>query len=121
MGAGPERDRSAAPADAVTPAEAAEAHAWVVAPKGALDVATCSELEERLDEVIDKGATIVVLDLGEVDFIDSSGIRVIVRAGRRLVDDGGRLLVENTSGATQRILEVTGILEHLRDSRSSAN
>jgi anti-anti-sigma factor len=110
MGAGPERDGVVAPAP--------EAPAWVVAPKGALDIATCGELHSRLNEVIDAGATIVVLDLAEVDFIDSSGIREIVRAGRRLQDDGGRLLVENTSGATQRILEVTGILEHLRETHS---
>jgi anti-anti-sigma factor len=92
-------------------------HAWVIAPKGAVDIASCGELQARLDEVIDAGATIVVLDLGDVDFIDSSGIREIVRAGRRLQDADGRLLVENTSGATQRILEVTGILEHLRDNK----
>jgi anti-anti-sigma factor len=94
-----------------------DAHAWVVAPKGAVDMATCDELQARLEEVVDAGATIVVLDLGEVDFIDSSGMRVIVRVGRRLQEAGGRLLVENTSGATQRVLEVTGILEHLRDTQ----
>jgi anti-anti-sigma factor len=110
MGAAPEPERSGA-------STTSDAHAWVVAPKGAVDIATCGELESRLQEVIDSGATIVVLDLGEIDFIDSSGIRVIVRAARHLQERDGRLLVENTSGATQRILEVTGILEHLRDSR----
>jgi anti-anti-sigma factor len=109
MGAGADGARAAA--DGTTP------HAWVVAPKGAVDIASCGALQASLDEVVDSGATIVVLDLGDVDFIDSSGIRVIVRTGRRLNDAGGRLLVENTSGATQRILEVTGILEHLRDSQ----
>jgi anti-anti-sigma factor len=111
--------------DAPSPTRrAAEPHAWVVAPRGDLDLASCDQLAARLDEVIDAGAVILVLDLGEVDFVDSSGIREIVRAARRLDDNGGRLLVENASGATQRILEVTGILEQLRvraagDPRSS--
>src|SRR5512134_819461 len=108
MGAGPNAEGSAAPA------ATSDAHAWVLAPKGAVDIATCGELESRLEEVIEGGATIVVLDLAEIDFIDSTGIRVIVRAARLLQENGGRLLVENTSGATQRILEVTGILETLR-------
>lgn len=111
MGAGPKPEGSAAPA------ATSDANAWVLAPKGAVDIASCGELESRLEEVIDGGATIVVLDLGEIDFIDSSGIRVIVRASRHLQEKGGRLLVENTSGATQRILEVTGILEILRQSQ----
>ena len=111
MGAAPKPERPGASA------ETQDAHAWVVAPKGAVDIATCGELESRLREVIESGATIVVLDLGEIDFIDSSGIRVIVRGARHLQERGGRLLVENTSGATQRILEITGILEHLRDTR----
>jgi anti-sigma B factor antagonist len=97
------------------PAIAGDTHAWVVAPRGAIDIASADALAARLDEVIEAGALIVVLDLGGVDFIDSSGIRVVVRAARQIDEGGGRLLVENTSGATQRILEVAGILEHLRN------
>jgi len=85
-----------------------------VAPHGAVDIASCDELAGSLDEVISSGARIIVLDLAHIDFIDSSGIRVIVRAARQMDAKGGRLLVENTSGATQRILEVAGILEQLR-------
>jgi anti-sigma B factor antagonist len=86
----------------------------VIAPQGAVDIATCDELAASLDEVIAGGAVIIVLDLANIDFIDSSGIRVIVRAARQVEQNGGRLLVENASGATQRILEVAGILEQLR-------
>jgi anti-anti-sigma factor len=94
--------------------------AWVVAPRGEVDIATCGELAASLDEVIQAGATVLVLDLGGVDFLDSSGIRVIVRAARELEELGGRLLIENASGATQRTLEVTGILEQLREPMSAS-
>jgi anti-anti-sigma factor len=89
-------------------------HAWVVSPRGDLDLATSGRLSARLDEVIDAGAVMVILDLGAVDFLDSTGMRAIARAAHRLEDNGGRLLVENASGATQRTLEVAGMLEHLR-------
>jgi anti-anti-sigma factor len=92
-----------------------DTRAWVVAPRGEVDIATCAELAASLDAVIQVGATMLVLDLGGVDFLDSSGIRVIVRAARELEERGGRLLIENASGATQRTLEVTGILEQLRE------
>jgi anti-sigma B factor antagonist len=91
-----------------------DTHAWVVSPRGDLDLATSGRLSARLDEVIDAGAVMVILDLGAVDFLDSTGMRAIARAAHRLEDNGGRLLVENASGATQRTLEVAGMLEHLR-------
>lgn len=88
--------------------------AWIVSPKGTVDLATCERLAGQIGEVIGSGATMIVLDLGEVEFLDSSGIRVIVHAAREMEERDGKLLVENASGATQRVLEVTGILEHLR-------
>ena len=91
-----------------------QAAVWVVAPRGAVDLQSCEQLAQSFREVIDAGGRVVVLDLGEVDFLDSSGIREIVRAARALQDIGGRLLVEHASGAVQRVLEVTGILEGLK-------
>jgi anti-sigma B factor antagonist len=91
-----------------------QAAVWTVAPRGAVDLQSCEQLARRFREVIDGGGRVVVLDLGAVDFLDSSGIREIVRAARELQDIGGRLLVEHASGAVQRVLEVTGILEGLK-------
>jgi anti-sigma B factor antagonist len=87
---------------------------WTVAPRGAVDLQSCEQFARSFREVIDGGGRVVVLDLGEVDFLDSSGIREIVRSARELEDLGGRLLVEHASGAVQRVLEVTGILEGLK-------
>jgi anti-anti-sigma factor len=97
----------------IDPAE--EPRAWVIAPRGDVDITTCDVLAARLQEVIDSGGLILVLDLREVNFLDSSGIRVILQAARDIDDQGGRLWIENASGAIQRIFEVAGILEHLRN------
>jgi anti-anti-sigma factor len=85
-----------------------------VIARGDIDIATAPLLAEELDRLIEAGAILVVLDAGDVTFVDSSGIRAIVDAGNRLRDHGGRLLIENVSGAMERILEVAGLIDHYR-------
>jgi anti-sigma B factor antagonist len=57
---------------------------------------------------------LIVLDASDVEFLDSSGLRVIVASGIRLSNAGGRLLIEGMSGAVQRVLEVSGLIEQYR-------
>lgn len=90
-------------------------HAWRVRLRGSLDVATAAHLDEMLATLTDLGARFVVLDLGAVDFLDSTGLRSIVDASHRLRDVGGQLTCSGLSGAAGRVLEVTGLLEALRD------
>ena len=92
-----------------------EPGAWSVSARGTLDLETAPKLQERLDSLIDDGAALIVLRLGEVEFLDSSGIRTIVEAARRLRDTGGKLLISEVSGAAQQVLEIAGVLSDLAD------
>lgn len=56
----------------------------VLAVGGEVDVYTAPRLRERLLELIDDGARRVVVDLGRVDFLDSTGLGVLVGAMKRL-------------------------------------
>jgi anti-anti-sigma factor len=94
--------------------------AWSVTASGTLDLATAPQLQRHLDALIDDGAALIVLRLRDVEFLDSSGIRTIVHAARRLRDDGGQLLVGEASGAVQQTLEISGVLADLSELRSSA-
>jgi anti-sigma B factor antagonist len=85
-----------------------------VIARGDIDVATAPLLAQELDRLIESGAVLVLLDAGDVSFVDSSGIRVIVDAGNRLRERGGRLLIEHVSAAMERILEVAGLIDHYR-------
>jgi anti-sigma B factor antagonist len=55
-----------------------------------------------------------VLDASGIDFVDSSGLRVIINCGNKLSAAGGRLLIEGMSGAVQRTLEISGLIDRYR-------
>ena len=90
-------------------------HAWEVDVVGELDASTIDAFDATIDDVVAKGGRLIVLDLTRVEFLDSSGLRGIVRASNLLGDLDGRLTVAGLSGAAERVLELTGILERLRD------
>ena len=80
-----------------------------VSVRGEVDIHTCAELEKTLTGLADKGVRTITLDLGEVGFIDSSGLRALVVGHKALQDHGGVLVVANPSASTARLLEVTGL------------
>ncbi len=82
----------------------------VVTPRGELDMASASELEQTIMPRLEEG-TWVVLDLRSLDFIDSSGLRVVVGAHRAAEERGGRFTcVRGATGTTvHRIVEIAGI------------
>ena len=51
----------------------------------------------------------LVLDLGELSFMDSSGIALLVRLNRYVKDMGGRLLIENPCSQPRRVIDTAGI------------
>lgn len=65
----------------------------VVHGAGELDMDTSPQLQDLLQEITDKGATRVVLDLADVTFMDSSGLGVLMVWFKELDDRGGRLCV----------------------------
>jgi anti-sigma B factor antagonist len=80
---------------------------------GELDPHTAPTLADELDEAIAGGATTVVLQLEELSFIDSSGLRVVISAHRQLDEKGGRLVLRSPSDTVRRLLEITGLLDHI--------
>jgi anti-sigma B factor antagonist len=76
-----------------------------------MDAHTCGELSETLDP-LPQGDD-VSLDLSGVSFMDSSGIRVLVDAHNRADAVGRRLVIEWPSSAVQRVLEISGLVDHL--------
>jgi len=84
----------------------------VVRASGELDVATAPQLRERLTTLIDDGgATRVVVDLEDVDFVDSTGLGVLVGALRRAREGGGEVRLVCTNHRILKVFEATGLHE----------
>jgi anti-anti-sigma factor len=81
-----------------------------ITPRGELDMASAPELEQAIMPRLGGGAW-VLLDLRTLDFIDSSGLRVVVGAHRAAEEQGGRFTcVRGAPGSTvHRIVEIAGI------------
>jgi anti-anti-sigma factor len=80
-----------------------------VTAHGEIDIHTCGELEQALLGLVDDGVSKLTLDLADVAFIDSSGLRALVVAHKALEENGGSLVVANPSSMAARLLEVTGL------------
>ncbi|HWX73797.1 MAG TPA: STAS domain-containing protein [Solirubrobacteraceae bacterium] len=81
---------------------------------GELDLASAPVLESRLEEPEVAGAATVVLDLREVQFIDSTGLRTIFAARSSCRQRGQELAVTRGSEQVQRLLSITRMGEQLR-------
>jgi anti-sigma B factor antagonist len=80
----------------------------VVALRGELDVATVGRLRAALSPIIDDtSAKLVVVDLVEVTFIDSTGLMTLLNALRRLVRRDARLVLACSNPTVLRLFEAT--------------
>jgi anti-anti-sigma factor len=91
----------------------------VIALDGELDLGTAGSLRESLFEAIENDGRGVAVDMRRCSFIDSTGLRVLVEAARRLGREGQRLRLIGMSDQPLRVFELTmgGRLElfHLQD------
>ena len=90
--------------------EARDGEAWVI-PTGDLDVAAAPELDESLSLALRSDAEKVVIDLRELQFLDSTGLRSIVEATR--ADDGPPVALVRGNDHVQRIFAVAGLVDQM--------
>ena len=84
--------------------------AAVVIPKGELDLATAPALESALGSAFSAGGSgSVVLDLRELEFIDSSGLRTLLSARRQAEDAGASFSLVAGHRGLERTLEIAGV------------
>ncbi len=79
---------------------------------GELDLATTPRAEQALRNA-EAGHEVVVLDLRQVSFIESTGLKMMFAADGRLRERGGCLVVLEGSRQVHRLLEMTGLSERL--------
>lgn len=82
----------------------------VLTVRGELDLATAPELEQALDEQLSRSVD-VVLDLRELDFMDSTGVRILVTAHAAAAAAGRRFALVRPApdSAVAKILSIAGL------------
>jgi anti-sigma B factor antagonist len=82
---------------------------YVVSVTGEIDAFTSPALEQELEWVLGDGASNAVVDLANVGFIDSTALRVLLKAQPGFARKGGRLVLVSEDRRILRTLEITGL------------
>lgn len=80
---------------------------------GELDLASAEVLEASLKELESSEPDVLVLDLRELEFMDSTGLRAVIAADARARDRGGRLVVVRAPEEVDRVFRLTRMDQHL--------
>ncbi|MFG2916118.1 STAS domain-containing protein [Kitasatospora sp. NPDC048298] len=86
------------------------ANGWTVVPlSGDLDDFSAREVRHLLDALADTGTTRVVVDLTAVDFLDSTGLNVLIGAARRVRGEQGTLRLAGAVPRVRDLVELSGV------------
>ncbi len=90
--------------------DVSERDGWaVLSVGGEVDVATAPRLREQLIELVNGGHHRIVVDLSEVEFLDSTGLGVLVGALKRVRTHDGDLALVCTESRILKVFEITGL------------
>lgn len=86
---------------------------YVIELAGELDLSGVGRVSEAFAVALDSGAQAIVLDLREVEFLDSTGVHTILKAERSASEAGRDFVVVRGPRQVQRIFEISGIADRL--------
>src|SRR5262245_53634914 len=81
----------------------------ILSVRGEVDVYTAPKFRERLIELVSEGKHRIVVDLEGVEFLDSTGLGVLVGGLKRLRSHDGDLLLVCTQSRILKVFEITGL------------
>ena len=84
----------------------------LVVPEGRIDTQTAPEFEQKLSEELGD-ATELQIDLGQVNYISSAGIRVLLAYTQEMDERGGTIKAINVNDIVRKIFDLTGFLDIL--------
>jgi anti-sigma B factor antagonist len=87
--------------------------AALIAPHGELDLAGAPRLREALSDALSEGRVNLLMDLRSVSFIDSTGLGVLVGAGKKAYGLGGSMRIVCDNPRISKLLALTGISRSL--------
>jgi anti-anti-sigma factor len=85
-----------------------EKNATVVSVKGRMDAVSSPEFEKQLSELIGQGEKDFVIDLGELEYLSSAGLRVILVTVKHLKEKEGELFLCALKDMVKEVFEISG-------------
>ncbi len=85
-----------------------ENNATVVQVKGRLDAGSSPELEKEIDALATAGEKILLLDLAELNYISSAGLRVILAGAKKFKAKGGNFSVASLVSVVKEVFDISG-------------
>jgi anti-anti-sigma factor len=82
--------------------------------EGELDLASAPRMEQSLAAIEEQQPARLVVDLGRLAFIDSTGLRLLIQANARARERGGELVLRPGDASIQKVFEMTGALDVLQ-------
>jgi len=78
--------------------------------RGSLDLATSPSVRAALVEAASEGRHDIIVDLTQLEFIDSTGLGALIGAHRRALEHGGKVRLVVADGPIARLLNITGLI-----------
>jgi anti-anti-sigma factor len=82
----------------------------IVAASGDLDSRSSAEFEAVLQKILAQKVKLLLLDLSQLEFITSAGLRVLLKIGQRLAGEGGRLAMCSLRAEVEHVLKIAGLV-----------
>ena len=75
---------------------------------GRVDTVTSSDLENTISQVWDKPSITLVFDCSQMEYISSSGLRVVLKAHKQVTATGGKFILKNLNSDVRSVMDLTG-------------
>ena len=83
----------------------------VVSLSGELDTAAAPDVESALKPLLESKGRDVVIDCTELEYIASSGLRILLSILKKVQADGGRVILKNVNEVIRDVLQITGFIK----------
>jgi len=79
---------------------------FVVAPIGSIDGADQGILQEKIDSVLKQNPDVIIFDMKQADYINSMGIRVLVKTKNAMKQKGGKIAFINLQPQIKKVFDI---------------
>jgi len=87
---------------------------FVVVPIGSIDAGGNAIFQERVNSVLNQNPDVIIFDMEHADYINSMGIRVLVKAKKAIKKNGGKIMFINLQPPIKKVFDILNALPSLK-------